>query len=107
MAVDVQVVGRFVEQQQVGRVDQRLGQQYSSFHAGRQGLETSAPIEFHPGEDLYDALLALPVRFRVAMFIHEVRDAVCDHVGHASPDIARHILGQQETFKMGSLRTVP
>jgi hypothetical protein len=63
------------------------------------GLE-GLPHEFKYREQPRDALPAPPIGFGVAVFIDEVCNSVCDHVGHASLDIARNILWQQRDFQL-------
>ncbi len=43
--VEVEMVGRFVEQQHVGCADQRAGQRHAFLHAARQGAQNAIPIE--------------------------------------------------------------
>ncbi len=58
--IDVEMVRRFVQQQQIRFGNQCPGQQNAPLHSGRQQLESRLAIEFHPGEDLVNIVLALP-----------------------------------------------
>ena len=49
--LDVEVVGRLVEQEDVGLVDEGPGQQDPPLHPRGEGLEPGVGVEPHPGED--------------------------------------------------------
>ena len=52
--LDVQVVRRLVEQQDVGLADQRPGEQDPALHARGERLERGVGVELHPREDPVD-----------------------------------------------------
>ena len=49
--LDVEVVGRLVEQQDVGLGDERPGQQHAPLHARGEVVEPRVGVEPHPGDD--------------------------------------------------------
>ena len=54
--LDVEVVRRLVEQQDVGLGDERPGQQDPAFHPRRQVVEPRVGVEAHPREDRVDPM---------------------------------------------------
>ena len=55
--LDVEVVGRLVEQEDVGLGDEGLSQQDAPLHARGQALEGGVGLERHPGEDRGDPVI--------------------------------------------------
>ena len=60
--LDVEVVGRLVEQEDVGLVDEGPGQQDAPLHPRGEGLEPGEGVEPHPGEDRLDPVVGAGVR---------------------------------------------
>ena len=58
--VDVEVVGRLVQQQDVGIADQGLGQQHAALHSRREGRYVGVGIQGHAGKDRVDLLVQEP-----------------------------------------------
>ena len=58
--VDVEVVGRLVQEQEVRAADHGLGQQHAAFHAGGKGRHVRVRLEAHPRDDRLDLLVHLP-----------------------------------------------
>jgi hypothetical protein len=65
--LDVQMVRRFIQQQQIRLADQRPGQQDATLHPGRKRFELRLTIQLHPRQDPLDLLLLAPLRFRVVV----------------------------------------
>ena len=63
--VHVQMVRRFIQQQQVGRRDERPRQQHTPLHAGRQDVDLGVAIQAHARQNLSDTLLCSPRPFVV------------------------------------------
>ncbi len=111
--LDVQVVGGFVQQQQVGRRDERLGQQHAPLHAARQRRELGVLGQVELADDLFDALFDRPAvagldaGLHGAQLVHVDVHAVVQHVvvagqvgaqlaqahGHHVEDAAAEVLG--------------
>jgi len=58
--VQVQVVGRLVEQQHIGLGDQRLRQRYALFGATRQRADEGVLVQVKPVQGFFNALLPVP-----------------------------------------------
>ena len=58
--LDIEVVRWFVEQQHVGIADERLGEQYTSLHASREGRYFHVGFEAHLRQDGFHTLLDSP-----------------------------------------------
>ena len=97
---DVQVVRRFVEQQQVRLADQRLSQQHSPLHPRRQRGEARVRVEAHFLKDSLDLVLQLPIfkRFdspsRRIAFESRRRESHRDDFLHGTLAAERHLLNQ-------------
>jgi len=57
---DVEVVGRLVEQQQIGLAGKRPGEQHPPFHAAGESDEGPIRLQLEAGQHLLDALLQRP-----------------------------------------------
>ena len=96
--VDVEMVRRLVEQQQVGLRRQGPGQQHAAFHAGRERGELDVRRQFHPRQNLLDLLFRVPRRFVVVRIErHARRDDVVNRADH----VLRHVLRQQRDLRAG------
>ena len=102
--LDIQVVRRLVEQQQIGSGDKRLSQQHPALHARRQNLEPRLAIEIHPRQNFFHLLLGVPSRF---MRIVVGRQPLSNNLRDRSADILRHILRQQRNPRTGSPNNLP
>ena len=114
---DVEVVGRLVEQQHVGRRHQRAGEQHAPLHAAGQAREIGVAIEVQAVQRLGDALVQRPAfggldpRLHRGQRVHvdgfgvdqvvvlrqrqaDVAEAAADHVEHAAGRIGRDFLFQ-------------
>ena len=98
--VDVEVVGRLVQQQEVRAADHGLGQQHAAFHAGGKGRHVGVRLEAHPRDDGFDLLVHAPA----AVGLQGVLDAaqlrlqvVASLAGQPARQVM--ILGQQ--FRLG------
>ena len=60
--LDVEVVGRLVEQEDVGLGDEGPGQQHAPLHPRGEGLEPGVGVEPHPREDRLDPVVGAGVR---------------------------------------------
>ena len=94
--VDVEVIGRLVQQQNVGAADQGLGQQHAAFHAGREVGHVGIGFERHARDDRLDLLVHRPA----AVDFQGVLDAVepgPQFVAPSDGQLVRQavILGQQ------------
>ncbi len=90
IAVHVEMVRRFVEQQHVGSGNQRSGQQHSPFHSGREGFDRHVERQLHIGQQLPSALLDLPDGVRLG------RSGAAHHdVEHTPGEILRNFLRQE------------
>src|SRR5690606_33607462 len=71
---DVQVVGRFVEQQQVGLGHQRLGQQHTPTPSTGQLGQGLVGRQLQAAQGAVDQLLQAPAiaRLQVALHVHEL-----------------------------------
>ena len=99
--VDVEVVGRLVQQEEVRAADHGLGQQHAAFHAGGKGRHVRVRLEAHPRDDGLDLLVHVPA----AVGLQGVLDAAqlrLQVVACLAGKPARQvmILGQQ--FRLGS-----
>ena len=91
--VDIEVIGRFIEQEQTGGRDQRPGQQHAPFHPRGERFKRPFTVEIHAGEDLLHGPVRFPVGFGVGRRIggHSGGDYVSDR----ADEILRHILLQK------------
>ena len=111
--LDVEVVGRFVQQQDVGIAHQRLCQQHSALHAAGQRGEVGLFGQLQPLQHLLHAAVQVPavarldLRLRITHRVHvavvqrvvvarqqlaQVAQAFGDHVEHRALRILRHFL---------------
>ena len=96
--VDVQMVRRLVEQQDVGIRHQGPGQQHASLHAGREGGELRVGGQRHSRNDLFDLMFALPSGGRVVCVDLRAGD---NDVVHASRHVLWDVLLQQRDLRAG------
>lgn len=61
----VQMVGRLVEEQQLGIRDNRPRQQHAPIHSGRRGFKAGVGRQLHVGQNSLDPPLGFPGRFVV------------------------------------------
>jgi len=113
--LDIQMVGGFVQQQDVGLADQCLRQQYASLHAAGQRGKVHVAGQFQLGENFLDAAIQIPPVLRLDLVLHvteggevalieqmviarqqaaEVAQALCHHVEHAAGGALWHLLRQ-------------
>ena len=57
---DVEMVGRFIEQQHIGSGHQRPGEQHPSLQSRRERFKRRVGIEVHPSNHRFDLLLHAP-----------------------------------------------
>ena len=99
--VDVEVVGRLVQQQEVRAADQGLGQQHAAFHAGGKGRHVGVRLEAHARDDGFDLLVHAPaaVGFQRVLDAAQLRlKVVASLAGQPARQVV--ILGQQ--FRLGA-----
>ena len=70
--VQVQVVGRLVQQQHIGLRHQRLRQGHAFFGAARQGTHGGAGVQVQPVQGLSDALFPVPAVQRLDLALHRI-----------------------------------
>ena len=87
---DVEMVGRLVEQEQVGLPDDGPRQQHAALHACGKGLKGRAAVEPRPREHLCDGVVVLPGRLGGRR-----RQAGRDDCMHRTSDILGHVLLEQ------------
>ena len=58
--LDVEVIRRLIQQQEIRVRDQRPGQQHATFHSGRERFKRTAKFQLHPGSNLLNLLVNLP-----------------------------------------------
>ena len=93
--VHVEMIGRFVEQQHVGRRHQRPGQQHPTLHSGREGLEPRGRRQVHVGQNPLELPLGLPGCLMLVADRPQTRgDDFLDRAGN----IMRNILRQHRDF---------
>ena len=81
--VDVEVVGRLVEQQDVGVADQGLGQQDAPLHARGEIHEPGVGVQVHPGDDRIDPVVGTRRRAELLEPLgHLVGDRAALSLGH-------------------------
>ncbi len=111
--LNVQVVGGFVQQQDVGSAHQRLRQQHAPLHAAGQRREIGVPGQLQPFQHLLHAAVQVPAVARLdaglrrrhrrhVADVHgvmvagqqraEVAQAFGYHVEHAALHVLRHLL---------------
>ena len=100
-ALDVEVVGRFVQQQDVRAADHGLGQQHAAFHAGGKGRHVRVRLEPHARNDCFDLLVHEPA----AIDFQDVLDSPQLHLQIVAslagqPACQVMVLGQQ--FRLGA-----
>ena len=89
--VEVQVVGRLVEQQQIRLRDERPREQHAAAPAARQGVDTRLRRQVQPRQDQLHSLLDAPpvTLFQLVLQLSELRE----HRGRASlGDVARRVV---------------
>ena len=86
--VDVEVVGRLVEQQDVGLSDERARQEYAAAPPARQRIDDDLGIEVKARQHQVDVMLAPPG----LVFVEMVRVPFGHHVEHGSLGGERHVL---------------
>ena len=69
---DIQVVGRLVEQQQVGVANQGCGQQGAPFETARQAGKWRARIKVEVGQNLLDLTMDKPAAVRVQAVLEAI-----------------------------------
>ena len=74
--VQVQVVGRLVEQQHVGPGDQRLGQRHALFGAARERADDGVLVQVQAVQGFFDALLPVPAVQRLDFRLQGVQIGV-------------------------------
>ena len=67
---DVEVVGRFVQQQHIGAGHQRARQQHAALHAAGQAAEFGFAVEVELGQGFADALVQSPAVGGVDLGLH-------------------------------------
>ena len=105
--LDVQMIGRFVEQQQVGRAHERLRKQHAPLHTAGQCGEVQVFGQPQAHEHLRYAAIEIPAMLRFDLRLHrterakvagmlrdqmvvareqraEIAEPRCDHVEHAA-----------------------
>ncbi|KAG1605591.1 hypothetical protein G6F46_013641 [Rhizopus delemar] len=80
---DVEVVGRFVQQQHVGAGHQRTGQQHAALHAAGQAAELGVAVEVELGQGFADALVQSPAVGGVDLRLHVAECFAIEHLGVA------------------------
>ena len=90
------MIGRLVQQQNVGTAHQGLGQEHAAFHAGRKRGHVGVRLEGHARDDRLDLLVHAPA----AVDLQGVLDAVEPGVQFVAPFDGQAvrkmvILGQQ------------
>jgi len=103
--LDVEVVGRLVEEEEVGVGDERPREEDASLHPGGERGDIGGAVEFHPPEDPCDLTVA-PPRGVVGCRRRQPRR---DDGGHAAGQVGRHVLGQEGDHRprgTGDLSTV-
>ena len=86
--VDVEMVGRFVEKQDVGLVDNGLSQQHAPLHSGRQVFKGCFGVQAHPGNDRLHAMIGAR-RGMARVFVQSGGDMIGDRTGLVARDILR------------------
>ena len=84
------MIGRFIEQEEIGGRDQGPGQQHPPFHSGRERFKRPLAVEVHAGEDLLHGPVRFPVGFGVGRRIGGHSGG--DYFGDRADEILRHIL---------------
>ena len=99
--VDVEVVGRLVQEQEVRAADHGLGQEHAAFHAGGKGRHVGVRLEAHPRDDGFDLLVHVPaaVGFQGVLDAAQLRLKVVAFLA-GQPARQVMILGQQ--FRLGA-----
>ena len=87
------MVGRLVEQEQVGVPHQAAGQEDAALHPRREDLELGIGVQLHPRDDLVDVELAAPVMIVRVDGLARLQSAG-DDVEHFALDARGHLLRQ-------------
>src|SRR5258706_3600957 len=95
---DIQMIGRFIQQQEVGLRDQCAAQHHPAPPAARQGANRRAAIELQARNDLIHLQFGLPIVVRRGAG----PDAAHDHVAHRRLARGRHLLGQTRDPRAGA-----
>jgi len=98
--LDIEMVGRLVEQHQVGIADQPARQQDPALVARREAAEVRRRVELHPAQDGLDLLAAAPGSLGLHILtgcrrarVHG-RQSARNDLPHRAVQVLRHILGQ-------------
>ena len=110
---DVEVIGRLVEQQHVGRAHQRLSQQYAALHAAGLRGEVGVGGQFQTLQHLADTAIQIPAVLCLDLSLHgaergqvalgdgvmvareqsaELAESLRDDVEHAAARVLRYFL---------------
>jgi hypothetical protein len=91
--IDVQMVGGFVEQDNIGFAEERLGEQYTTARATGEGREIGGGVQAEAAEHLAGiAQMLLVVRLVMVG---------ADDVDHAAQQMHGHLLGQARHPQVG------
>src|SRR6185312_1198449 len=111
--LDIQMVGGFIQQQDVRFANQRSRQQHASFHATGQCGKIHVAGQSQLGQDFFDAAIQIPAVLRLDLRLGvgqcvkvadgqqvvvarqqaaEVTQPFCHHVEHAAGGVLRHLL---------------
>ncbi len=106
--IDIQMIGRLVQQQEVGLRDQCASEHHPPPPAARQGTHRRIAIELQARDDLLHLQFGLPILVRRRPLHHRAgvgragQDAAHDHVAHRGIARRRHFLGQTRDSRAGA-----
>ena len=95
--LDVQMIGRLVEQQEVGLRDERASEHDAPPPAARQRPERRIAVELQPRDDLIRLQSGLPI----ALEAH-LGGLAGDHLAHGFAARRRHLLGEARRLGAGT-----
>lgn len=78
--VQIQVVGRLIEQQHIGLGHQSLGQRHALFGTAGQGVDQGVGVQVQALQRLVDALLPVPTVQRLDLALHRVQIAMAQTI---------------------------
>ena len=96
-ALDIQMIRRLIQQQQIRLTGQRTSQQHATFQTARQRPELRRGCELQFLDEVIDAHVALPVFLVLALGTQPRRD----DVGHRANNVRRHFLRESREQRAG------
>ena len=108
--VDVEMIRRLVEEEEIGAGDEGPGEEHAPLHATGERLEGALAVELHPRQDLGHGMLAPPGGIVLVVGpprAGSLRPSGGDDLPHQADHLLRHILLQIRDDRAGSEDHLP